>query len=241
MSQSTEVGGRELSKHSREAEASARLLISRSAPFLLIVISFRMESTDLEKLCFRLSSLRADQLYKLDDAAFLGTPKIRGMRVPKAVATLRSHIAAIPEADKRLRCVSRIYALLMPEGVIGPWTLYRVPEVVDKTVHSPWSRFLRELCLKDEPIYARKLKPDCIYACAIVPQSDSLNVDQEFYCLCFWTSSPCVAVHKPPEGYSNAENQLIRKILDGDPGFFKVGDYDDLHTAQRAIRQPSTR
>ncbi|KAL1417774.1 hypothetical protein MTO96_026547 [Rhipicephalus appendiculatus] len=62
-----------------------------------------MAAVDLDRLCSRLSSIQADQLYRLDDDSALPIPKIRGMSVADAIATIRASISAIPDMKERIQ------------------------------------------------------------------------------------------------------------------------------------------
>ncbi|KAL3244115.1 hypothetical protein MRX96_047273 [Rhipicephalus microplus] len=53
--------------------------------------------------------------------------------------------------------------------------------------------------------------------CGLVPESDDPNTAHQLYCFCFWAAQKCVAVYRPPEGYSNAEKQFLAKMFGGDP------------------------
>ncbi|KAL1417758.1 hypothetical protein MTO96_026531 [Rhipicephalus appendiculatus] len=190
-----------------------------------------MAAVDLDRLCFRLSSIQADQLYCLDDGSTVLIPKIRGMSVADAIATIRTSISDIPDVNQRLECVCEIYARLMANRAIGPWVLYHVAGARCEAGDALLDRFLQEIDLKNVPAESLAITEERIHACVLVPESDSPSTGHEVYFFTFWTSSPCVAVYRPPEGYSDGVRQILGSILGGDPKNFERGEYFDQDAA----------
>ncbi|KAL1467335.1 hypothetical protein MTO96_042264 [Rhipicephalus appendiculatus] len=87
--------------------------------------------------------------------------------------------------------------------------------------------------LKHVPTDSLALTEERIHACVLVPESDSPSTGHEVYCFTFWTSSPCVAVYRPPEGYSDGVRlrRVLGSTLGGDPKNFERGKYFDQEVA----------
>ncbi|KAL1417775.1 hypothetical protein MTO96_026548 [Rhipicephalus appendiculatus] len=87
--------------------------------------------------------------------------------------------------------------------------------------------------LKHVPTDSLAITEERIHACVLVPESDSPTTGHEVYCFTFWTSSPCVAVHISPEGYSDGVRlrRVLGSILGGDPKNFQHGKYFDQEGA----------
>ncbi|KAL1446856.1 hypothetical protein MTO96_028717 [Rhipicephalus appendiculatus] len=81
------------------------------------------------------------------------------------------------------------------------------------------------------------IRGDTTQMCGLVPQSNDPGVVHELYCFCFWAVFECVAVYRPPEGYSAAENEVLGKMFGGDPSSFERGTYNDLVSAHEAAAQ----
>ncbi|KAL1417756.1 hypothetical protein MTO96_026529 [Rhipicephalus appendiculatus] len=186
-----------------------------------------MAAVDLDRLCSRLSSIPADQLYCLDGDSSLPIPKIAGMSVPEAIAAIRASIWAIPDMNKRLECLCEIYACLMDNRAIGPWVLYHVPCAERGAKEPLMNRFLWEM--NPELIRTSKafITEERMQACYLAAESVSRSAGHEVYCLTFWTSSPCVAVYRPPEGCSDELHRILVNTLGGDPKNFERGVYLD--------------
>ncbi|KAL1417773.1 hypothetical protein MTO96_026546 [Rhipicephalus appendiculatus] len=195
-----------------------------------------MVAVDLDRLCSRLSSIQADQLYCLDDDSALPIPKIRGMSLADAIATIRTSISEIPDAKKRLKCVCEIYTCLMANRAIGPWVLYHVAGARCEAGESLLDRFLQKMDQKCDPAGSLAVTEKRIHACVLVPESDSPSTGHEVYCFTFWTSSPCVAVYRPPEGYSDGVRQVLSSTLGGDPKNFERGEYFDQEVAHHMAK-----
>lgn len=190
-----------------------------------------MASKDLDRLCSYLASMQADQLYFLEDETSFVVLQIRGMPVHMAVASIRDHIAAIPGLENRLRCICRIYVCLMKNSVIGSWVLYHV----SATQAADQANFMIS-CLEKADfnrgfIHWTSATTECTLMCALVQESDTPNSGFEVYCFCFWPSRPCLAVYRPPEGYSVGQRQVMSQILKDDSLAFKCGVYDELYKA----------
>ncbi|KAL1442233.1 hypothetical protein MTO96_007855 [Rhipicephalus appendiculatus] len=193
-----------------------------------------MTSVDLDRLCSRLSSLNADQLYCQDDEILLSTPKVRGMALPVAVSTLRAHMEAIPNFNECVNCVASVYTCLMAKQLIGPWVLYRIDHAQGVNRNDFVTRFKEAMQCKGETAYSCKIRLGRTYACVLVPESENSGASHEVCCLCLWSFLACVAVYKPPEGHSERQRQALREVLRDDPDIFMWGEFSDLDAAQRA-------
>ncbi|KAL1417757.1 hypothetical protein MTO96_026530 [Rhipicephalus appendiculatus] len=190
-----------------------------------------MAAVDLDRLCSRLSTMQADQLYCLDGDSSLPIPKIAGMSVPDAIDTIRASISAIPDMNKRLECLCEIYTCLMANRAIGPWVLYHVPDAECAAKDRLLNRFLLEM--NPELLRTSKtfITEERTQACYLVAESYSPSTGHEVYCLTFCTSFPCVAVYSPPEGHSDELYQILVNTLGGHPKNFERGVYLDQDAA----------
>lgn len=198
-----------------------------------------MTSVDLDRLCCRLSSLQADELYCLDDEILLSTPKVRGMPVPVAVNTLRTHAEAISNFNERLNHVSSMYTCLMERGLIGPWVLYRVEHTMSVNHNDFVTRFKEAIECEHETAFSCNVRLGRTYACVLIPENDSFGANHEVCCLCLWTFLACVVVYKPSEGHSERIRQALREALQDDPDIFLWGEFNDLGAAQQAALKSS--
>lgn len=192
-----------------------------------------MTSVDLDRVCSRLSSLQADQLYCQDDEILLATPKVRGMPVPEAVSTLRAHMEAIPDFNERVNCVSSLYTCLMEKRLMGPWVLYSIDHTQGVNRNDFITRFKEAIECKQETAYSCSIRLGRTYACVLVPESESSGRNHEVCSLCLWSFLACVAVYKPPEGHSERQSRALREVLGDDPDIFMWGEFNDLDAAQR--------
>ncbi|KAL1417777.1 hypothetical protein MTO96_026550 [Rhipicephalus appendiculatus] len=112
-----------------------------------------MAAVDLDRLCsrIRLCRIQADQLYCLDDDSTVPIPKIKGMSVADAIATIRTSISEIPDVKERIKCVCAIYTRLMANRAFGPWVLYHVAAAECKARGALLDRFLQDMHLKHVP------------------------------------------------------------------------------------------
>ncbi|KAL1417776.1 hypothetical protein MTO96_026549 [Rhipicephalus appendiculatus] len=87
--------------------------------------------------------------------------------------------------------------------------------------------------LKYVPTDSVAITEERIHACVLVPESDSPSTGHEVYCFTFWTSSPCVAVYRPSQGYWDGVRlrQVLSSTLGGDPKNFEHGEYFDQEVA----------
>ncbi|KAL1446853.1 hypothetical protein MTO96_028714 [Rhipicephalus appendiculatus] len=178
--------------------------------------------------------MQADQLYSLEDENSLDLPQIRGMPVPRAIASIRGHIDAIPDVKERLCCVCQVYACLMDKDVIGPWVLYRVGDTQGAADDALVIRYLKEMESKSGFAHSMSVTKERTHMCSLVPEGNTSSAGHALYCLCFWPSLACVAVFRPPEGYSAGQNEVLVKMLGDDLNAFECGSYDDLGSAYQA-------
>lgn len=196
-----------------------------------------MASVDLDRLCHCLSSIAVDQLYSLGDEEFLCGLKIRGHPLPVVVSMIRGHLTAIRITNSRLSEMCAIYSSLMAKNLIRPWVLYHVPLPKATLV----MQYLIEMDSNRGFAHSLKIWSGTTHMCGLVPESDDPNTAHQLYCFCFWAAQKCVAVYRPPEGYSNAEKQFLAKMFGGDPIGFARGTFNDLdsaHQAAVALAQP---
>ncbi|KAL1475745.1 hypothetical protein MTO96_037060 [Rhipicephalus appendiculatus] len=193
-----------------------------------------MASVDLDRLCSRLSSMQVDQLYSLVDEKSLTIPQIRRMTVPVAVACIRKHIADIPDTQKRLVCVSGIYAWLMEKGVIGPWVLYRAGDAGGAAESTLWSRYFEVVKFTKGFAHSLRTTEERTHVCSLVPESQSPTAGHDLYSFCFWPAVACVAAFRPPEGYSHRQKAVLGRMLGDNPDAFQCGNYSDLDSAHQA-------
>ncbi|KAL1446854.1 hypothetical protein MTO96_028715 [Rhipicephalus appendiculatus] len=197
-----------------------------------------MTSADLDRLCFHLSVMEANQLYSLEDEPSLTIPPIRGLPLPRAVASIRRHVGAINPTLSRVHYMCEIYACLMKKGVLGPWGLYqvddtqRVPEAADVV------RYIKETDLNYFSAHSENVTTECTHICALVLEVE-LETNRpsrclEIYCFCIWPSLACVAALKPTDGYSAGQNEVLEKMFGNDAEDFECGKYEDLDLAHQA-------
>lgn len=194
-----------------------------------------MTPADLDRLCSRLYRMEAGELYSLEDDDSVAIPQIRGMPVQGAVVIIRRHIAAIPGVINRMRCVCNIYAFLMKKGFIGPWVAYRVAATQGAGEVHPLTRFLMEVYLRGGAFKSMLVSRNHTHMFALVPQSNAPSGGLDVYGFCSWTSFACVAVFRPPEGYSHTQNEVLFKMFGDNPEAFECGTYDDLDSAHEAF------
>lgn len=193
-----------------------------------------MTSVDLDRLCRHLSSIAVDELYSLGDEDSLCVPQIRGHPVTTALAVIRVHITGIQNAKNRLSSICAIYSCLMAKKLIRPWVLYHVPRTKGATEVTLVMRYMMQMDTNRGFAHSMNIKGGTTDLCALVPESDAPSAGHELYCFYFWESLACVAVYRPPEGYSDAEDRVLRKMFGGDPKDFEHGTYDDLDLAHQA-------
>lgn len=198
-----------------------------------------MAAVDLDRLCSTLSSVQAGKLYCLDGDISLPIPKITGMSVPEAIAAIRSSIALMSDVKERLECICAIYTCLISNRAIGPWILYHAPDVQEALL----DRFLLTMDAKHVLTDSLAITEERIHACSLVPESESPTTGHDVYCFTFWTSSPCVALYKPREGYSSEVHNVLGNTLGGDPKDFERGEYFDQDVAHNVAMSlaPSSR
>ncbi|KAL1417762.1 hypothetical protein MTO96_026535 [Rhipicephalus appendiculatus] len=157
------------------------------------------------------------------------------MSLADAIATIRSSISDIPDAKERLKCVCEIYTRLMANRAIGPWVLYHVAGARCEAGESLLDRLLQEMDLKNVPADSMAITEERFHVCVFVPESDSPSTGHEVYCFTFWTSSPCVAVYRPPDGYSDGVRlrRVLSSILGGDAKNYERGEYFDQDAAHQ--------
>ncbi|KAL1481826.1 hypothetical protein MTO96_034219 [Rhipicephalus appendiculatus] len=192
-----------------------------------------MAAVDLDKLCSRLSNMQADQLYCLDGVGFHFIPKITGLSVPDAIATIRASLSAIPDTNERLDCICDIYTGLMANNAVGPCVLYHVGDAQCAGEDSLLRRFFRQIDSSRDLPESLLGSVERVLGCELVPETDSPSTGHDVYCFTFWKSSPCVALYRPPEGYSDGVRQVLGIILGGDPTEFERGEYLDLDAADQ--------
>lgn len=190
-----------------------------------------MASVDVDKLCTRLSSMRAGELYCLDNDKFILIPKIRRLPLQSAVDTIRRYLDAIPDVTSRLRCVCRIYKCLMAKGLCEPWVLYRLGDTEGATKDTFVIRYFRAIKMKHCDAKWVHLTEESVEICALVPQSNTPSDGHAVCCYFFWKPLACVAVYRPAEGYSDAQHKVLSYVLGCDPERFEHGVYNDLDSA----------
>ncbi|KAL1417759.1 hypothetical protein MTO96_026532 [Rhipicephalus appendiculatus] len=153
------------------------------------------------------------------------------MPVADAIATIRSSIFDIPDVTERVKCVCAIYTRLMANKAICPWVLYHVADAECEMQGALFERFFQDMDQKCDPAGSLAVTEKRIHVCVLAPESDSPSTGHEVYCFTFWTSSPCVAVYRPPEGYSDGVRQVLSSTLGGDPKNFERGEYFDQEVA----------
>ncbi|XP_075726649.1 uncharacterized protein LOC142768534 [Rhipicephalus microplus] len=191
-----------------------------------------MAAVDLDRLDSRLSRLQADQLYCLDGDSSLGIPKITGRSVPGAIADFRACISAMEDANERLKRLCSIYTCLMLKKAIGPLVLYRVENAEGDQQDSLFHRFSWEVHSKPVPAESQSISKQLTQRCALVPQSGGTGHD--VYCFAFFTSSPWVAVSRPPEGNSDGVYQVLGRTFGVDPKELERGGYFNQDMAYEA-------
>lgn len=191
-----------------------------------------MAAVDLDRLDARLSRLQADQLYCLDGDSSLGIPKITGRSVPGAIADIRACISAMEDTNERLQRLCGIYTYLMLKKAIGPWVLYRVENAEGDHQDSLFHRFSWEVHSKPVPAESLSISKELTQGCALVPQSGGTGHD--VYCFAFFTSSPWVAVYRPPEGNSDGVRQVLGRTFGVDPEELERGEYFNQDMAYEA-------
>ncbi|KAL1481824.1 hypothetical protein MTO96_034217 [Rhipicephalus appendiculatus] len=184
-----------------------------------------MSAVDLDRLFNLFYTMEADQLYCLDRVDFPGIPKITGFSVPAVIANIRLSISAIPDVKKRLQCIRGIYACFVANRVMGPWVLYHVPDAQYAGEDSLVNRFVRQMNSKRVLAESMSVSAELVHTCALVAETNRPTTGHDVYCLTFYTSSPCVAVYRPPEGHSDGVRQVLGSIFGGDPTEFEEDEY----------------
>ncbi|KAL1446851.1 hypothetical protein MTO96_028712 [Rhipicephalus appendiculatus] len=177
--------------------------------------------------------MQADQLYSLEDENSLVIPQIRGLPVPMAVSSIRGHIAAIPDTEDRLRCLCGFYACLMKKGMISPWVLYHLGVTEGAAEADRVISYLEMADFNRGFVHSTNVTAERTHMCALVLESDTPSAGHEIYCFCFWPSLACVAVYRPPEGYSVGQVYVVGKMFGDDPFAFECGLYDELDLAHQ--------
>ncbi|KAL1446849.1 hypothetical protein MTO96_028710 [Rhipicephalus appendiculatus] len=119
--------------------------------------------------------MQADQLYSLEDESSLTIPHIRGMTVPMAVASIRTHIAAIPNMKDRLRCLCRIYSCLVEKRAIGPWLRVRTRDIQRDPEDTPVICFFEEMESMSIFVYSVTVTAESTRICALARESSTPN------------------------------------------------------------------
>ncbi|KAL3238005.1 hypothetical protein MRX96_048118 [Rhipicephalus microplus] len=106
-----------------------------------------------------------------------------------------------------------------------------------------FDRFLLTMDAKHVLTDSLAITEERIHACSLVPESESPTTGHDAYCFTFWTSSPCVALYKPREGYSSEVHNVLGNTLGGDPTDFERGEYLDQDVAHNVAMSlaPSSR
>lgn len=193
-----------------------------------------MASVDLDRLCFHLSSMQADKLHSLQDDDSLTIPLIRGMTIPTAVASIRSHIAAMSDMKDRLCCINEIYLSLMEKGVMAPWLFARNCDTRGTPEDTPMARYFQNVKSNMDFIYSMDVTEERTHICAMLGESSTPNVGLDVYCFCFWPPVQGVAVFKPQYGFSRRQQDVLREMLGNGREFCGFGPYQDLNSAHSA-------
>ncbi|KAH8023405.1 hypothetical protein HPB51_013472 [Rhipicephalus microplus] len=182
--------------------------------------------------------MRADQVYSLQNEPSLTIPTIRGLPLPRAVASIRRHVGAISDIVSRVHYIRKIYAYLTKKGLVGPWVLYRVsdnqriPEAADVIHH------LRETDLNCYFTHSLSVTTERTHICAVVKevglQTNSPIGCLEIYCFCIWPSLRCLAALRPTDGFSAGQNEVLEHMLGDDAEDFECGMYEHLDLTHQA-------
>ncbi|KAL1470073.1 hypothetical protein MTO96_040687 [Rhipicephalus appendiculatus] len=83
-------------------------------------------------------------------------------------------------------------------------------------------------------VYSMTEAPEHTQICALARESSTPYASHDIYCFCYWPQLPGLAVFRPPDGFSDGQDDVLRKMLGDNPFHFGFGLHQDLRSAHRA-------